>query len=495
MKPGLETVTDLQRMVRESSLAELYGNITTHTDFYKYKQHSQYKPGVEKEFMYGEARIGGVYKKVAWLGMEMIIGEGMLTVPAFKQLLLTRAWVQSAGGFDYFAMEAWKRVSELGYVPIEIWSLPEGTVVPEGTPLYWYSSTDSFFAKHLSMIEGTMMHNWLPTNLNSRFLHMKEETRPFFAQTNCLEDLDYSVLDFSYRSCTCPQDAVRRGTPFLMHFKSSDNCIADVIGIMKHYNGPQVLKSVWATEHSVALSFGPGDGELAYLKHQFEVAPKNAIVSYLTDTYDSKNFMENVVGHPDIQAMIRERTAASVARGDSGKGKDEIDMHLHFLERHFGSETVKGYKVLNYNNKTIWANDVDEHTCPDNYRHIVEQGWAANQLVQGGGNGFNTKEVSRDAQRSAIKPYMATIDGVNVPMAKTPKGSPWKASKFGEFKVVQDPATGQIKTVMLAEVGKTVFDSLTCLGVCRWHNGKRIVSYDYYDVQDNMAKTKDIQYN
>ena len=492
MKPT--EITELQKMVRESSLQDLYGNTTLATDYYKFTHPPQYHPGVQREWMYGEARIGGQYKKVAWLGMEMIIGEGMLTVPAFKQLLLTRAWVQSAGNFDYFAKEAWERVTKLGYVPIEIWSLPEGTVVPEGTPMYWYTSTDAFFAKHLSLIEGTMMHNWTPTDINSRFLHVKEETSPFFAQTNCLEDLDYSVLDFSYRSCTCPQDAVRRGTGFLMHFKSSDNCIADVVGIMKHYNGPQILKSVWATEHSVALSFGPGEGEIAYLKHQFMNAPKDAIVSYLTDTYDDRNFMENVVGHPDIQALIKERTGASVARGDSGKGKETIDMHLHFLERHFGSNIVKGYKVLNHNNKTIWANDVDEHSCVDNYKHIVENGWAANMLVQGGGNGFMTKDVSRDAQRIAIKPYMATIDGVDVPMAKTPKGSPWKSSKYGPFKVVQNPDNGRIETIMLHQVGKAKFDSLTCMGVRRWHNGVRIVGYDYYDVQSNMAATKDVQY-
>ena len=481
-------------MVRESSLAELYANINIQTDYYKFSHPGQYNPKLSKAWMYEEARIGGMYKKVAWLGLQMVINEGLMTVPQFKQLLLTRAWVQSAGGFDYFAMEAWKRVCELGYVPVEIWAIPEGTVVPEGTPLFWYTSTDDFFTKHLSLLEGTMMHTWAPTNVNSRFLHVKEETRPFFEMTGCIEDLEYSVLDFSYRSSTCTQDAVRKGTGFLMNFKSSDNCVADVIGIMKHYNGPQVLKSVYATEHSVALSFGPGDGELAYLEHQFMNAPKDAIVSYLTDTYDSKNFMQNVVGHPRIQALIKERTGASVARGDSGKGKEEIAMHLHFLEQHFGSSMVNGHKRLNHNNKTIWANDVDQYSCVENYKDIVEAGWAANQLVQGGGNGFMTKDISRDAQRIATKPNYGIIDGQEVPMAKVPKGSPWKASKYGQFKVIQDDNTGQIKTVMLHEVGKAKFDSLKSIMQLIWKNGEHITQYTYDDVQANMARTKDIQY-
>ncbi len=491
METTVSNITELQQMVRESSLQELYSNITTQTDFYKYTHPHQYNKGVEKLFMYEEARIGGKYKKVGFFGTQMIIKENLMSVPSFKQLLLTRAWVQSAGSFDFFAKEAWDRVSKLGYVPIEIWALPEGTVVPEGTPLFCYTSTDSFFAKHLSLIEGTLMHNWAPTDIYSRFLQMKEELKPAFEKTGCIDDLPYSVLDFSYRSSTCPQDAVRKGTAFLMHFNSSDNCIADVIGIMKHYNGPQVLKSVWATEHSVALSFGPGEGEKEYLKHQLLSAPKDAIVSYLIDTWNSRNFMENVLGDKEIQNLIKERTGASVARPDSNKSREEIDMCYHFQEKYFGSSIVNGYKVLNNNNKVIWANDVDENTCPADYNYIVEKGWAAKNLVQGGGNGFMTKNISRDEQKIAIKPSMGIINGKEVPMAKTPIGSPWKASKAGHLKVYQDE-NGCIKTATSVQMNRTDFDAIKSLMVPVFKNGVLLKDYTYDEVQAQTSKTKDL---
>jgi hypothetical protein len=42
-----------------------------------------------------------------------------------KQNELTQEWVKSAGGFDYFAREAWDRVVSNGYLPLSIDALPE----------------------------------------------------------------------------------------------------------------------------------------------------------------------------------------------------------------------------------------------------------------------------------------------------------------------------------------------------------------------------------
>ena len=485
-------ITELQKMVRESTLADLYGNMTIHTDYYKYTHPHQYPEDLERLCLYSEPRIGGAYPKICFTGLQVILKEYFMSVPAFKQLLLTQAWVKSAsGGYDYFAMEAWKRVEKLGYVPITIHALPEGTVVPQGTPLFYYTSTDPFFTKNMSILEDLLMHTWSPVTIGSRMLNMKENLRPYFQKTGCEEKLEYSVFDFSLRSATCPQDAVRKGAAFLFHFFGSDNTPADIIGIMKHYNGPQVLKSVWATEHSVALSFGPGEGEKAYLKHQLLQAPKNAILSNVIDTYSSRNFMENVVGDEEIKTLIRERSEQGgriVWRPDSGIAQDEIAMCFHFCEKHFGSSMQNGYKILGANNGTLMGDGIDEYSGVENYKTIVENGWSAANLVEASGRGFFSLNVDRDTLRFAIKPSIGVRAGVEIPMQKNPLGSPFKKSKAGNLKVYEE--NGRFKTVTSTQIGKTEFDTIKSQLVPVFENGTLLADYTYDEVVTQIQRTK-----
>jgi nicotinamide phosphoribosyltransferase len=494
MKPNeiqKQVITDLQRMVREMPLDKLYSNLLGKQDFYKYTHHLQYVPGLDNMQIYFEPRVGGQYPKICYFGLQIEIKENLLSAPDFYQLLLMRAWVKSAGGFDYFAMEAWKRVSELGYVPIDIFGLPEGIVVREGTPCFYFTSTDPFFAKHMSTLEDMLMHTWASTTISSRCLNIENALIPLFQMAGCINDLKYSFFDFSLRSASCTQEAVRKGAAFLLHFFGSDNTPADIIGIMKHYNGPQVLKSVYATEHSTALTFGPGEGELEYIIHQLETAPKDAIVSFLIDTNNSKNFMENVIGHPRVIELIKERTAPTVARPDSGEDQEEIDMCFYYFEKYFGSHVEHGYKVLNNQCKVLMGNSIDEDNVVENYVYIMGNGWSPKNLVQASGNGLMTKNVSRDSLRCAIKPNLMTKNGVDIPLQKKPIGSPFKWSKAGEIKVYIDEH-GQYQTATSATMDRAEFGRLKSEFVHIYHNGQLLEDWTYEEVVAIKEATRDL---
>lgn len=479
----------LQQMIADLSVQDLYDNITGQTDFYKYTHPWQYNPKLEWMDMYCEARSGGMYPNISWVGLQMVIRENFMNVPKLRQLFMQRAWVKSAaGGFDYFDHETWDHISKLGYLPIEIWSLPEGLEVPEGTPLFKYRSTEPCFTKSQGLLEDTFMHVWAPTSMSSRTLSLKRSVHPYFEKSSCLEDMEYSVLDFSPRSVVNKYEAAAKGGAFLLHFKGSDNAIADQVMIMKHYYGKQRLKSVYATEHSTAMSFGLSDeGEKAYIMHQFNTAPLDAIVSFVTDTRDTKNFMEKIIGDSEVQAKMRERTGSNVARPDTGKSTDMLDLTFHYFDKYFGHHEKNEYKVLNNGCKTLIGNNVNEKTCPADYKYITDNGWAASNNVQAAGTGFFQWEMNRDTNRFAIKPNEGTIDGVLTPMAKFTSDA-WKASKAGAFKVYRNDQ-GKIVTALASKMTRQEFDKLPDLFVRTWRNGQFEEEWTCDELDANIALT------
>jgi nicotinamide phosphoribosyltransferase len=479
-------LTTLQQMVQQSSLEELYQNASIMTDFYKYSHHGQYPEELEQLFTYGEARAGSKYDAVVWTGLQMILKEELMNPQTIKQNELTQEWVKSAGGFDYFAREAWDRVVSNGYLPLSIDALPEWCVVPAGTPLFRITS-EQWFAKHMNLLEGTLMHVWGTTTIASRELRIKERIRPYFEKSGCLELLPYAVNDFSYRGHVSPKEAVRKWFGHLIHFAWSDNVPADVIGVMKHYHGPQVLKSVWATEHSVAESFGPGEGEYRYLKTQLIEAPKDAIISIVIDTYGSRNFMDRVVGDPEVMQMIKDRPGRVVFRPDSGVPQDEVMMCLESLESTFGHTVINGYKVLNDNVGVILGDGINEETSVAMYEQIMNADWSAANLVLGAGSGLMAG-VDRDTERFAIKGNQAILDGQTKELYKSPTWSSFKKSKPWEFKVVRED--DWYKTYLKNQTAPEIYDILVDAMTPVFHNGQLIKDYTYDEVVANIEKDR-----
>lgn len=479
--------TKIERMARELSLEQLYQNCAGHTDFYKYTHPLQYPNDLEKLFVYGEARVGGKYPDICNFGLQMIINEDLMGVPTKDELAFTREHVLSAGGFDYFDHKAWELVRKKGYLPIEISALPEGLVVPEGTPLFSVRATEDFFAKSMNLLEPTLMHVWAPTTIASRILRIKKRLIPLFEKTNSMHMLPYAVNDFSTRSATCKQEAVRKGAASLLMFAGSDNMAADSIGIMHHYSGPQVLKSVWATEHSVAESFGPGEGEKRYILHQLRTAPAEAIVSIVIDTYNSRNFMYNIVSLPEVVAEIKKRPGRVVFRPDSGKMKDEMLMVYDALTQIFGFHIESDYKVLNENTGGIAADGVDENSAIELYEDIIKENWSCVNLVLGSGKGL-MGDVSRDTSNFAIKANMGIFTGGReVPLMKSPAGSSFKRSKAGWIHEYEED--GVFRTITSIDPNyQTIKNQYQNLMRPKYRNGKLLIDERYENVVGNIDK-------
>lgn len=412
-------------------------NIILDTDAYKLTHHLQYPAGLTKLYSYGEPRVGGKYPFISFFGLQMIIQDHFLQP-------VTREMIQEAyeeaqltfGSEGYFNREVWDRVRQLGYLPIRIMSVPEGTKLAIDNAAFTIESTEDWFAGTVQALESTLMHTWYPTTIATRAMTIKDAITPYWEQSTDKDYLlPYAVNDFGYRGATSHEAAARGGAAFLVHFQGSDNMAANR-AVKDYYGYSGRLKSVWATEHSVATSYGKGQGEIDYIKAQLERSNPESIISIVIDSYDPDNFIRNVVGNPEIKLLIRNRAGRTVFRPDSGIPLANVLKYSEMLGSIFGvNYNCKEFKVINDNVGLIQGDGMDETSIPELYRNYIEAGWSAENVVVGSGGGLLQVDANRDTSRWAIKASYAEFGDKHVNVQKDPKSDPTKRSKTGLLKL------------------------------------------------------------
>lgn len=135
-------------------------NLVADTDFYKYSHAGFDKEQLTNKYSYCEARLGAKYPETIFFGLDYII-EKHLSKPVTKEdIAEAKRFSVGAFGYDVVNEEVWNKVVELGHLPIEIKAVPEGTAVPVGNVLFTIKSTEDWFAKHVQLLETTLMRVW-----------------------------------------------------------------------------------------------------------------------------------------------------------------------------------------------------------------------------------------------------------------------------------------------------------------------------------------------
>jgi nicotinamide phosphoribosyltransferase len=271
-------------------------------------------------------------------------------------------------------------------------------------------------------------------------MNIKRNIIPYFEKSSDVTKyvLPVAVNDFGFRGAMGYEAAVLGGMGHLVHFTGSDNMAASRL-LKDFYAFKGRAKSVWATEHSVATAYGPGEGEIEYLTAQLTRAPLDMIVSNVIDSYNADNYMQNIVSRPEIMQLIRDRAAAggrTIFRPDTGKPIVNVCKYSDILGGIFGfTINSKGYKVLKDNVGIIQGDGMTEESIPALYADYIKTGWAADNILTGSGGGLLVENLTRDTSRWAIKASYGEKDGVPFTMRKNPAGDPSKASKEGLLKL------------------------------------------------------------
>ena len=308
-------------------------NPLTALDFYKTGHQQQYPLGTEivysnftarsnKHFSWKQAGQGYV---VLW-GLQGFIkeflfegfSEGFFDLDKAKAIKFFKRRMQnSVGPIDTSHLEA---LHDLGYLPIKIKALPEGTLVPIGMAMFTIKNTHKDFFWLTNLLETIISTEmWKPiTTATIAYEYLK--LCDSWSSKTCDNDdhVQFQCHDFSMRGLGGFHDAARSGTGHLLSFSGTDTVPA--IDYLEQYYGADSDKelvgaSVPATEHSV-MCMGSKDGEEATVKRFLTEVYPTGIFSCVLDTWDF--FKVLTVMLPKLKEDILARDGKFVVRPDSG---------------------------------------------------------------------------------------------------------------------------------------------------------------------------------
>ncbi len=212
---------------------------------------------------------------------------------------------------------------DLGYLPIEIKAVPEGTLVPIGVPCFTIKNTHPDFAwltNYLETLISCMM--WQPiTSATIAYEYKKLLAKYALETTGSTDFVQWQGHDFSMRGMSSVESAILSGMGHLLSFTGTDT-IPAIYTLEKSYFATDLIgASVPATEHSV-MCMGTKEGELDTLKRLLKLYP-TGILSVVYDTWDLFGGLKKVGEDKELVAEIKARDGKLVFRPDSG---DPVDI-------------------------------------------------------------------------------------------------------------------------------------------------------------------------
>lgn len=336
-------------------------------------------------------------------------------------------------------LEAIISLHNLGYLPIEIKAVKEGTRVPMRCPAFTFRSTIAKFAWLAGSLETlTSTENWSPITVATIAAEMNRVTREFALKTTGSYDgTEYMNHDFSMRGMSGVCHAASAGAGHCLSGKGTDT-IPAVHRLWKYYDGKIAYGgigcSVPATEHMVmCVGMDKNRSEKAILKRLLTETYPNGILSAVLDADD---FWHNImVVLPELKKEIMARDGKFVCRPDSGNPADiicgtdrsvtgvtpeEKGLVQVLYEEWGGTMSDTGYKLLDSHIGAIYGDSITMAVQRDIYERLAAKGFSSMNVVLGIGS-FQYNMNTRDTFNQAFKAVNSVVDGVDVPLFKDPK--------------------------------------------------------------------------
>ena len=279
---------------------------------------------------------------------------------------------------------------ELGYLPLEINALPEGSLVNMGVPCIEVTNTHDDFAWLVQWIECIMQAELWKTCNHATIGHMYYKLAKKWYGKNADDNLDArnAFADFGMRGMSCMNEAVRCSAAWLLSSNKTSS-IPALPYIDKYYNADcsknHIGVGAISTEHSVMGANYALDGdERTFVKRLLTELYPNASFSMVSDTYDYWNMVDNII--PSLKEEILNHNGKLLIRPDSGDQHDVTVETVKKLWNTFGGTTnSKGYKVLDSHIGVILGDGSTLSTLNKIWTSLDKLGFAANNVIFGVG--------------------------------------------------------------------------------------------------------------
>lgn len=343
---------------------------------------------------------------------------------------------------------------DLGYLPIKIMALPEGSVYPLRVPCLVIFNTDERFFWLTNYLETILSTNvWgMCTSATTAHEYKKILTAYALETDGNIDFVNWQGHDFSFRGMFGAEAAAMSGAAHLLSFTGTDTIPA--IDFLEDYYGANsdlelVGGSVAATEHSVMCAGGM-DNELETFRRLIQDIYPTGIVSIVSDSWDFWQVMTDFT--VKLKEQILARDGKVVFRPDTGcpvkmicgdadapVGSPEYKGAIECLWEVFGgNQTTQGYKLLDLHVGLIYGDSITIERATAICTGLKAKGFASTNVVFGIGS-YTYQYVTRDTDGFAVKATFAKIAGEDREIFKAPKtGDGTKNSAKGLVAVYKD---------------------------------------------------------
>ncbi|AUV56904.1 nicotinamide phosphoribosyl transferase [Staphylococcus phage vB_SauM_LM12] len=441
-------------------------NPTLMCDFYKLSHREQYPEGTEFVYSTLVPRSNKYYEhsdNIVVFGIQSLVKKYFIDMfnkeffnrPKEEVINEYKRTVKFTLGHENPDAKHLEQLHDLGYLPIDVRALKEGTVVHPNTPVMTIENTHSDFfwlTNYLETIISTQ--TWQAMTSATLAYDMRKMLDKYALETvGSIEAVDFQGHDFSMRGMSSLETAQLSSAGHAISFKGSDT--VPVVDFLESYYNADVEKemvvaSIPATEHSVMCANGDYetmDEYETYKRMLTEIYP-TGVFSIVSDTWDFWGNMTKTL--PRLKDIIMERDGKVVIRPDSGDpvkiicGDPDADTEYErkgavevLWDTFGGTETEKGYKVLDEHVGLIYGDSINYERAQQICEGLKAKGFASINVVLGVGS-FSYQFNTRDTHGFAIKATYAKIKNEEKLIYKNPKTDSGKRSHKGRVAVYED---------------------------------------------------------
>lgn len=422
-------------------------------DFYKADHRRQYPDNTEyvySNFTPRSSRLATVLEgfddRVVFIGLQAYIKRIIIkqwnteffSKPKAEVIANYKRRMDRSLGEDSISMDHIEDLHDLGYLPLEIKALPEGSRVNVRVPMLTVINTLPEFFWLTNYIETSISAEvWKSCTTATIAYEYKRLLVKYAKKTGApLDFVPLQAHDFSFRGMSGSHDAAQSGIGHLTSFIGTDT-IPAIEYAEDYYDAQEVIGvSVPATEHSV-MCMGTKEDEIETFKRLINDLYPTGIISIVSDTWDfwkvitefTKTLKQDILNRKPNSLGL----AKVVFRPDSGdpvkivcgdedapKGSPEYKGAVECLWEIFGgSMSDKGYKLLNERVGLIYGDSITLERARLILEKLEAKGFASTNIVFGIGS-YTYQYLTRDTFGFAMKATWGQVDGESREIFKDP---------------------------------------------------------------------------
>lgn len=344
-----------------------------------------------------------------------------------------KSYLDNQIGFQSYDLGRISKLYDLGYLPIIIKALPEGSKVPMGVPCIEVSNTHPDFAWVVQWVECILQSelfgacNWATMAYEYRKL-----ANEFYAKTTENGNPAMAMADFGFRGLGV-DNGIRASSSWLLSFDKTSTIPACQY-IDKMYNAYCTANHIGigavSLEHATVCSnLAVCETEENLLRRLLTTVYKDTSFSYVSDSFDYWELIENTL--PKLKNEIMSHNGKFLVRPDSG---DIVEISVKTVQKLWdlfgGTVNAKGYKELNPKIGVIYGDGCQYEKIKEIWTQLEQLGFAADTILFGvGAFSFTamctpedgTVVMTRDTFGFGMKSTYCEINGKGYMIQKDPK--------------------------------------------------------------------------